>query len=165
MQSEHKSQHLSQHTQQNVKIRQSSPWLTKEAGLAQRQWYVLDLEGQILGRAATKIASVLRGKHKPTFTPNVDMGDFVIVLNADKVRLTGDKLGGKKYRYHTGYPGGLRETTADKLLEKHPDRVIRKAVWGMLPKGPLGRRMIRKLKIYTGTEHAHTAQQPRTLAV
>ena len=152
-------------SQHNVKIRQSSPWLSKEAALAQREWYIVDLEGQTLGRAATKIASVLRGKHKPTFTPNVDMGDFVVVLNANKVRLTGNKLGGKKYRYHTGYPGGLRETTADKLLDKHPDRVIRKAVWGMLPKGPLGRRIIRKLKIYSGTEHNHAAQQPRPLAV
>ena len=153
------------HSPNNVKIRQPTPWLTKQAGLAQRQWFVVDLAGQTLGRAATKIASVLRGKHKPTFTPNVDMGDFVIVLNADKVRLSGNKMASKMYRYHTGYPGGLRETTADKLLVRNPDRLIRKAVWGMLPKGPLGRRMIRKLKIYTGTEHNHVAQKPQPLAI
>ena len=150
---------------QSVKTRQKTPWLTNKVALAQREWFVVDLEGQVLGRAATKIASVLRGKHKATYTPNVDSGDFVIVINASKLRLTGNKEHTKKYRYHTGYPGGLRETTAGKLLDAHPDRLVRKAVWGMLPKGRLGRRIIRKLKIYPGTEHFHAAQQPRPLAV
>jgi len=144
---------------------QKSNWLTKEAAAAQRQWWVVDLEGQTLGRAATRIASVLRGKHKPTFTPNVDSGDFVIVVNADKVRLTGNKLGNKMYRYHTGYPGGLRETPANKLLAKHPERVIEAAVWGMLPKGRLGRKIIKKLKIYAGPNHQHTAQTPQPLEI
>jgi large subunit ribosomal protein L13 len=142
---------------------QKSTWLTKEQAAQQRQWWVVDLEGKTLGRAATRIASVLRGKHKPTFTPNVDSGDFVVVVNADKIRLTGSKLDNKPYRRYTGYIGGLRETKAKDLLARHPDRIIRAAVWGMLPKGPLGRRMIKKLKIYTGAEHQHTAQQPREL--
>lgn len=144
---------------------QKSTWLTKEQGDAQRQWYVVDLEGQILGRAATKIASVLRGKHKPTYTPNIDGGDFVVVINADKVRLTGDKMKRKMYRYHTGYVGGLIETEAEKLLARYPDRVVRRAVWGMLPKNRLGKKMIKKLKIYAGAEHKHAAQQPRELGV
>ena len=142
---------------------QKSTWLTKEQAAQQRQWWVVDLEGKTLGRAATRIASVLRGKHKPTFTPNVDSGDFVVVVNADKVRLSGSKLDKKPYHRHTGYIGGIRETKAKDLLARHPDRIIRAAVWGMLPKGPLGRRMIKKLKIYTGAEHQHTAQQPREL--
>lgn len=144
---------------------QKTPWLTKEQGDAQREWWVVDLEGVVLGRAATKIASVLRGKHKPTYTPNVDSGDFVVVINADKVKLTGAKMKDKMYRYHTGYPGGLIETSAEKVMDKHPDRVVRAAVWGMLPKTRLGRRMIKKLKIYAGNEHQHTAQQPRELAL
>lgn len=142
---------------------QKSTWLTKEAATDQRQWYVVDLEGQVLGRAATKIASVLRGKHKPTYTPNVDSGDFVVVVNADKVLLTGSKMKNKMYRYHTHHYGGLRETAAEDLLGKYPDRVIRSAVWGMLPKGRLGRQIIKKLKIYAGPEHQHSAQQPQTL--
>lgn len=142
---------------------QKSTWLTKEAAADQRQWYVVDLEGQILGRAATRIASVLRGKHKPTYTPNVDSGDFVVVINADKIRLTGAKMKDKMYRYHTHHPGGLRETAAADMLAKHPDRVIRSAVWGMLPKGRLGRQIIKKLKIYAGPEHQHGAQQPKQL--
>ncbi len=140
-------------------------WLTKEAGAAQRAWWVVDLEGQVLGRAATKIASVLRGKNKPTFTPNVDMGDFVVVINASKVRLTGQKMKNKLYRRHTLYPGGLRETTAEKLLVEDPDRLVRHAVWGMIPKGRLGRRIIKKLKVYSGPEHLHAAQQPQKLAL
>jgi large subunit ribosomal protein L13 len=144
---------------------QKSTWLTKEQAHDQRGWFVVDLEGKVLGRAATAIATVLRGKHKPTYTPNVDSGDFVVVINAGKVKLTGNKLQNKPYRHHTGYIGGLKETTADKLLAKHPDRVIRRAVWGMLPKGKLGRAMIKKLKIYGGSEHNHAAQQPRELAV
>lgn len=145
--------------------RQKSTWLTKEQAADQRGWWVIDLEDQVLGRAATKIASILRGKHKPTFTPNVDCGDYVVVINASKLRLTGNKLQKKPYRYHTGYIGGLVETTADKLLAEHPDRVVKRAVWGMLPKGVLGRQIIKKLKIYDGAEHNHAAQQPRELAV
>lgn len=143
---------------------QKTTWLTKEQGVAQREWYVIDLEGVVLGRAATRIATVLRGKHKPTFTPNVDSGDFVIVINADKVKMTGSKLQKKMYRYHTGYIGGLRETTADKQLDRHPDRVIRSAVWGMLPKTRLGKQQLKKLKIYAGPEHGHAAQKPRELS-
>jgi large subunit ribosomal protein L13 len=144
---------------------QKTPWLTKEQGDAQREWWVVDLDGVVLGRAATKIASVLRGKHKPTYTPNVDSGDFVVVINADKLKLTGSKMSQKMYRYHTYYPGGLRETSAEKLIQNHPDRLVRAAVWGMLPKTRLGRRMIKKLKIYSGAEHNHAAQQPRELAL
>lgn len=145
--------------------RQKSTWLTKEQAADQRRWWVVDLEGQVLGRAATQIASVLRGKHKPTFTPNVDCGDYVVVVNASKLRLTGNKMQTKPYRHHTGYIGSLVETTADKLLAKHPDRVVRAAVWGMLPKTTLGKRIIKKLKIYSGPEHDHAAQQPRELAL
>ncbi len=136
----------------------------KEDAIAQRAWHVADADGQVLGRIATRIASILRGKHKPSYTPNVDTGDFVIVVNAAKVRLTGGKMKNKMYRYHTGYIGGLRETTADKLLERHPDRVIRAAVWGMLPKNRLGRKMLKKLKIYAGPEHEHAAQTPAPLS-
>jgi len=144
---------------------QKSTLLSKEAAIAQREWYVVDLKGQVLGRAATRIASVLRGKHKPTYTPNVDCGDFVIVINAGKVELTGRKLENKLYRHHTQFPGGLIEIPAQELLAKHPDRAVRRAVWGMLPKGPLGRRLIKKLKIYRGAEHEHAAQKPRQLAL
>jgi large subunit ribosomal protein L13 len=144
---------------------QKSTWLTKEAAQAQRDWYVVDVSGHSLGRAATKIAAVLRGKHKPTFTPNVDMGDFVVVVNADKVQLTGTKIKNKMYRRHTHYPGGLREFTAEEMLARHPDQLIQKAVWGMLPKGPLGRRIIKKLKVFAGPEHNHVAQAPRPLAL
>ena len=140
-----------------------SHWLTKEAGEAQREWYVLDAKGQTLGRIATKIASVLRGKHKPTYTPNVDMGDFVVVINASEVELTGKKLDDKVYHRHTNYPGGIKTHTAKQLVENDPDRAIRTAVWGMLPKGPLGRRIIKKLKVYAGPKHDHDAQKPRVL--
>jgi len=140
-----------------------SHWLTKEAGEAQREWYVIDAKGQTLGRIATKIASVLRGKHKPTYTPNVDMGDFVVVINASEVELTGRKLDDKLYHRHTNYPGGIRTHTAKQLVKNDPDRAIRTAVWGMLPKGPLGRRIIKKLKVYAGPQHDHAAQKPRVL--
>lgn len=142
---------------------QKSFWLTKEAGEAQREWYVVDATGQTLGRLASKIAMVLRGKHKATYTPNVDMGDFVIVLNAGAVRLTGNKADKKLYHHHTLYPGGIRTRVAKDVLADDPERAIREAVWGMMPKGPLGRRIIKKLKIYKGGEHEHTAQKPRTL--
>lgn len=144
---------------------QKSSLLTREAAEAQREWYVVDLNDQVLGRAATRIASVLRGKHKPTYTPNVDCGDFVIVVNADKVKLTGQKRANKLYRRHTGFPGGLKVATANQVLSSHPDRAIRQAVWGMLPKNRLGRKLLKKLKIYSGAEHAHGAQQPRALSI
>ena len=134
----------------------------KKADL-QKSWFVVDLENQVLGRAATEIARVLRGKHKAIYTPSVDTGDFVIVLNAEKVQLTGNKLNGKVYYSHSNHPGGLKEITAGKLLDKKPEELIRKAVKGMLPKNKLGRQMFRKLKVYTGAEHPHQAQQPREL--
>ena len=123
-----------------------------------KKWRVFDAEGQPLGRLATQVAIALRGKDKPTFSPHLDMGDFVIVTNASKVKLTGQKAIQKMYRHHTGYFGGLREVRLDVQLEKHPDRVIREAVWGMIPKGRLGRVQIRHLKIYAGAEHPHEAQ-------
>jgi large subunit ribosomal protein L13 len=144
---------------------QKSPWLTKEAGEAQREWFVVDATGQTLGRMASKIAMVLRGKHKATYTPNVDMGDFVIVLNAGAVRLTGSKPDKKLYQHHTLYPGGIKTRIAKDVLATDPERAIYEAVWGMMPKGPLGRRIIKKLKIYKGGEHEHTAQKPRTLEI
>jgi large subunit ribosomal protein L13 len=146
-----------------MKTTQKSHWLTKEAGEAQREWYVLDAQGQTLGRIATKIASVLRGKHKPTYTPNVDMGDFVVVVNAKSVALTGKKMENKLYHRHTLFPGGIRTRTAKQLVDNDPERAIREAVWGMLPKGPLGRRIIKKLKVYPGAQHDHSAQKPRVL--
>jgi large subunit ribosomal protein L13 len=130
-----------------------------------RSWFVVDLEGKVLGRAATEIARVLRGKHKPVYTPSVDAGDFVIVLNADKVRLTGNKMADKMYYHHTGYPGGIRSINAEKLLTKKPEDLIKKAVKGMLPKNKLGRQMIKKLKVYKGTDNPHAAQQPETLSL
>lgn len=144
---------------------QKSTWLTKEAAHEQRDWHIVDLDGQVLGRAASKIASVLRGKHKPTYTPNVDAGDFVVVVNASKVRLTGTKPQKKLYRFHTLYPGGMRPIPAQELQATRPETLIREAVWGMLPKGPLGRRLMRKLKIYAGPTHEHAAQSPRPLQV
>ncbi len=137
--------------------------LTAKKDDLQKSWFVVDLENQVLGRAATEIARVLRGKHKAIYTPSVDTGDFVIVLNAGKVRLTGDKLNQKMYYSHSNHPGGLKSITAGKLLEKAPEELIRKAVKGMLPKKTLGRQMFRKLKVYTGSEHPHQAQQPREL--
>ena len=126
----------------------------------ERKWYVIDAEGKVLGRLAAEIASVLRGKKKPIFTPHVDCGDFVIVINADKVVLTGNKLNQKIHAYHTGYPGGRREVVYAEMMEKRPEKVIELAVKGMLPKNRLGRKMIKKLKVYTGSEHPHTAQAP-----
>jgi large subunit ribosomal protein L13 len=142
---------------------QKSHWLTKEAGEAQREWFVIDATGAVLGRLASRIALVLRGKHKATYTPNVDMGDFVIVLNAGAVKLTGGKPDKKLYHHHTLFPGGLKTRIAKDVLADDPERAIREAVWGMLPKGPLGRRILKKLKIYRGAEHDHAAQKPRVL--
>lgn len=129
----------------------------------ERKWYVVDAEGKTLGRVASQVAAVLRGKNKPTFTPHVDCGDYVIVINADKVEVTGKKRKEKVYKHHTGYPGGLRETTFDKLIAKKPEEVIRHAVKGMMPKGKLGRQMYKKLKVYAGPEHDHAAQKPEML--
>lgn len=150
-------------SQMQTQVTQKSFWLTKEAGEAQREWYVVDATGLTLGRLASKIAMVLRGKHKPSYTPNVDMGDFVIVLNAGGIKLTGNKVDDKLYYHHTLFPGGLKTRTAKQVLNEDPERAIREAVWGMIPKGPLGRRIIKKLKIYSGTTHDHVAQQPRVL--
>ncbi|MEZ4369013.1 MAG: 50S ribosomal protein L13 [Kofleriaceae bacterium] len=144
---------------------QKSSWLTKEAGEASREWFVVDATDQPLGRLASRIAAVLRGKHKPTFTPNVDMGDFVIVLNATKVKLTGNKADQKVYQHHTLFPGGLKTKLAKHVIAADPERAIREAVWGMLPKGPLGRRVIKKLKVYGADTHDHIAQQPRALEI
>lgn len=126
----------------------------------ERSWYVIDAAGQTLGRLASEVASILRGKHKPTYTPHVDAGDFVIVINAEKIKLTGNKLNQKKYRYHTGYPGGLKEIDYRTLLQKKPEKAIETAVKGMLPKNSLGRKMFKKLKVYKGNEHPHQAQKP-----
>lgn len=142
---------------------QKTFWLTKEAGEAQREWFVVDATDKTLGRMASRIAAVLRGKHKPTYTPNVDMGDFVVVINAGAVKLTGDKVEDKMYHHHTTFPGGIKSKTAKQVLATEPDRAIREAVWGMLPKGPLGRRIIKKLKIYNTAKHDHAAQTPRVL--
>ena len=130
-----------------------------------RRWYVVDLAGRTLGRAATQIATILRGKHKATFTPHVDCGDFVIVVNADKVRLTGRKWSGKLYHHHTLFPGGVRTVTAEQLRARRPTDMVKLAVKGMLPKGPLGRQIVRKLKVYAAPEHPHQAQQPESLAL
>lgn len=130
-----------------------------------RKWYVVDAEDKILGRLATEIASRLRGKHKPTFSPFIDNGDFIIVTNADKISLTGSKWDNKKYYRHTGYMGGIKETTARELLEKHPTDLVMKAVKGMLPKNKLGRAQLKKLKIYAGAAHPHAAQQPEALEI
>jgi large subunit ribosomal protein L13 len=126
----------------------------------QRQWYVVDAAGQNLGRLATQIATLLRGKHKPIFTPGLDTGDYVIVINAEKITVTGNKLTEKFYYAYSGYPGGLRATMLRDQLAKHPDRVITHAVWGMLPHNKLGKAILKKLKVYAGPEHPHAAQQP-----
>jgi large subunit ribosomal protein L13 len=130
-----------------------------------RDWYLVDADSQVLGRIATTIANVLRGKNKPTYTPSVDTGDFVIVVNAEKIALTGNKLADKTYYSHSGYPGGIKSITAGKLIEKKPEDLIRIAVKGMLPKNKLARHMLSKLKIYSGAEHPHKAQQPRALSI
>ena len=131
----------------------------------ERKWYVVDAEGQTVGRLAAEVAKVLRGKNKPTFTPHVDTGDYVIVINAEKVEVTGKKRKEKIYKRHTGYPGGLREVTFEKMMEKHPTEVVRHAVKGMMPNGKLGRQMYKKLKVYAGPEHNHAAQKPEVLDI
>ncbi len=133
------------------------------AQTVERKWYVVDADGMPLGRLASQVAAILRGKNKPTFTPHVDTGDHVIVINASKVVLTGKKLDQKIYYHHSGYPGGLRETKYRDLIAKKPEFVVKHAVVGMLPKGPLGRQMARKLRVYAGAEHEHEAQKPEAL--
>ncbi len=128
-----------------------------------KTWYLVDAEGKVLGRLATNIAKILRGKHKPIFSPHVDTGDFVVVVNAEKIRLTGNKLKGKIYYRYSGYPGGLKAITAEKLLVRKPEELIRRAVKGMLPKNRLGRKIFKKLKVYAGPDHPHEAQQPERL--
>ena len=137
---------------------------TKPADVT-RDWYVVDAEGKTLGRMATEIARRLRGKHKPEYTPHVDTGDYIIVVNAEKVRVTGNKAKDKMYYRHTGYPGGLRSMSFEKMVDHAPERTVEFAVNGMLPKGPLGRAMYTKLKVYAGTEHPHQAQQPQALTL
>jgi large subunit ribosomal protein L13 len=134
-------------------------------GSVSKSWYAVNAEGKVLGRMATRIATVLQGKHRPYYTPHVDTGDFVVVFNAEKVKLTGNKLADKMYKRYSGYPSGLRLTPASEMLEKHPDRVIMLAVRRMLPKTKLGDKMLKKLKIYAGHEHPHAAQQPKELKV
>ena len=135
---------------------------TPKPGDIQRQWHVIDATDVVLGRLASQTATLLRGKHKPTFAPHVDAGDFVIIINAEKVALTGAKLEQKKAYRHSGYPGGLRATSYSEMLEKHPTRAVEKAIRGMLPKNSIGRAQLTKLKVYAGAEHPHAAQQPKT---
>jgi large subunit ribosomal protein L13 len=131
----------------------------------QEKWYLVDAEGKTLGRLAARVAAILRGKHRPTFTPNVDMGDHVVIVNAEKIHLTGDKLETKLYRSHSGYPGGLKTATAKHVFRKDPTRLLTLAIEGMLPKTPLGKHMAKKLRVYVGTTHPHLAQQPETIAL
>ena len=139
-----------------------STYSAKEQDI-RRLWYLIDADSLVLGKLATEVARRLRGKHKPIYTPHVDTGDFIIVVNAEKIALTGKKLTDKIYYHHSGYPGGLKETSAGKMLKEKPEELLRKAVKGMLPKNSLGRKMLRKLKIYTGNDHCHEAQCPQPL--
>lgn len=136
-----------------------------KAADVERKWYLVDAEGKTLGRLSTEIATILMGKNKPTYTPSMDTGDFVVVINAEKVELTGNKWRDKFYRYHTGHPGGLKEIRYSELVQRKPEKLIELAVKGMLPKSKLGRAQIKKLKVYAGTEHPHEAQQPETLEI
>ncbi|MFD1383944.1 50S ribosomal protein L13 [Rhodanobacter aciditrophus] len=138
---------------------------TAKPAEVRRDWFVVDAEGKTLGRLATEIARRLRGKHKAEYTPHVDTGDYIVVINAEKVRVTGNKAADKNYYRHTGYPGGLRSMSFEKLIDHAPERVLELAVKGMLPKGPLGRAMHKKMKVYAGTEHPHAAQQPQELNI
>ena len=159
--------HVGRITLIELKLREETPlktFMPKAADIT-RKWYVVDAEGLALGRVASQVANILRGKNKPIYTPNVDTGDFVIVINADKVILTGKKLDQKIYYKHSGYVGGLKETKYRKLMAEKPEEALRHAVVGMLPKGPLGRQMAKKLKIYAGAEHEHAAQKPEVLSL
>lgn len=131
----------------------------------ERKWYIIDAEGKTLGRLSSEVASILRGKHKPIYTPHVDTGDHVIIINAAKIVLTGNKLSQKTYKYHTGYPGGLREVGYDVIMDKTPEKAVYLAVKGMLPKNSLGRKMFKKLRVYRGSEHGHTAQNPEVYEI
>ncbi|MDO5112692.1 MAG: 50S ribosomal protein L13 [Clostridia bacterium] len=131
----------------------------------ERKWYVVDANGMVLGRLASQVAAILRGKHKPIYTPHVDTGDHVIIINADKVVLTGNKLDGKKYYHHTGYPGGIKETTYRDMIAQRPEFTVYEAIRRMMPKGPLGRKMLKKLRVYAGSEHNHEAQMPEALVL
>jgi large subunit ribosomal protein L13 len=135
------------------------------AATVRRDWYVVDATDKTLGRLASEVAFRLRGKHKPVYTPHFDAGDHIVIVNAEKIRVTGRKLGDKLYHHHTGYMGGLKTTTLEKLLAEHPERVLQFAIKGMLPKNPLGRQMFRKLHIFAGPKHPHAAQQPKALAI
>lgn len=137
--------------------------ISAKPGSVEQSWYVIDADGQTLGRMASAIASRLRGKHKPEFTPHVDTGDYIVVTNVDKLRVTGNKAEDKKYYRHSGYPGGIYETNFTKMQQRFPGRVLEQAVKGMLPKGPLGYAMLKKMKCYAGTTHPHAAQQPKVL--
>lgn len=134
-------------------------------GDIERKWYLVDAKDAVLGRLAVKIADCLRGKKKPVFTPNADTGDFVVVVNAEKVKLTGKKLDNKAYYRHSNYPGGLKAETARERLKRYPEEIVKDAVWGMLPKGRLGRAMLKKLKVYKGSEHPHEAQKPEIMTI
>jgi large subunit ribosomal protein L13 len=131
----------------------------------ERKWFVVDADGKTLGRLATEVATVLRGKHKPTYTPHVDCGDYVIIVNAEKINLTGNKLDNKIYYNHSGYPGGLKKRTAKTMIETYPEEMIERAIKGMLPKGSLGKQMYRKLFVYSGAEHEHQAQKPEVMEI
>jgi large subunit ribosomal protein L13 len=141
----------------------STAMLTREDALAARRWFVIDASGKVLGRVASEAASLLRGKHKPGFTPHVDCGDFVVIVNAEQIQLTGPKELNKQYHRHSGFPGGLKTQTAGRIRTTHPERLLRMAVTGMLPKNRLGRRLATKLKIYVGAEHPHLAQRPEVV--
>ncbi|MCH9672622.1 MAG: 50S ribosomal protein L13 [Gammaproteobacteria bacterium] len=141
------------------------PTYSAKPETVERDWFVIDANGKTLGRLASAVATRLRGKHKPEYTPHVDTGDYIVIVNAEKVRVTGNKFENKQYYHHTGYPGGIRNTNFADLQQKAPTRIIETAVKGMLPKGPLGRAMFRKLKVYAGPEHRHASQQPKQLEV
>jgi large subunit ribosomal protein L13 len=138
---------------------------TAKVGEVQQGWFVVDAQGKVLGRLATQIAARLRGKHKPEYTPHIDTGDYIVVLNVDKLRVTGRKTERKTYYRHTGFPGGIRQTSFAKVQATRPERILQHAVKGMLPKGPLGYAMLRKLKVYAGDKHPHSAQQPKALEI
>ena len=134
-----------------------------KASSVEHQWHIVDATDKVLGRLASQLAQVLKGKHRPTYAPHMDMGDHVVVVNVDKIRVTGSKADKKLYHRHTGYPGGLRTTSFEQMMLDHPDRVLKKAVWGMLPNNRLGRQLLKKLRVYAGPEHRHEAQQPTAL--
>ena len=139
------------------------PSYSAKKGEITREWYIVDAEGQTLGRLASKVAKILQGKHKPIYTPHIDTGDFVIIINAEKINVTGDKANTKVYRNHSGYPGGLKEISYKRLLEKQPEQIIKYAIKGMMPKTILGKQMLKKLKVYAGPNHPHQAQKPKEI--